>query len=1304
MGLDIKFPTAEEEFQRYQSKSAPMEFEFPEDIKNSFANIPFQPFPKPFDTAPEPEVEVPGFFKSAAHEFKEFEVLTHMVNHGYDLYQAQTSNAAPPSDGMINPLSNEVPIGWNPFTKEAIEGIDEKYFATVTNVSSPAEQSAKRNEVLAQQAEEEYYKDGSLAGKVFGGLLGVAADIPLFAMIPLAAGVKYATLGKNVVQNMVRGVPSLAANTVAYTAAMDATTTGKTMSDFVYDSAINTVAGLFLIGGGAGLGHAIRGGQMYSARQYLHMNIDGITSKQKIDESGKIIDNIAVHTPGSTAGAMQVKRAQEFLDSHYSKIGLFGLPVVGKGLEKVTGLVSPIFKGLSSGWNTVARFTNLMAEHSIETRGDTAMRARSPNFQSIMSMNHAETVRVGILSEGYRNTANGMAGNNPIDGAKRIAARMGQGGLYSKEDWGSMVMNRITSGESSMIPEVNEDAAQFDEFYKTVLYRYQKAEGLEERDLPVRTAAAYASRIYNQDVMALNEERWHTMSTNWFREGDRIIEEAEAPFKELAAQQKALQTKIHAGEDSEENRSTLALIKREKSKAKNALKERMRNEEDLQIHLDERTPLSKQEEKQLKVLLKPWNEAKKNKTKVSKKIDGQKFELLKMKDRFERPDPKGPTSEPPDRVEMKAEINELEADISKLEKESQEFERQIQAERDKLDAGAVDGTTPKVMYWEDPETGFFHFRDPKKLPKFRKRYNDHGDEKLAASQRRLASEAYYETIRGTTPDQLAEQMMNTIQSRISGAPQVMKERSFLIPDSILLDNGFLNTDMSRNASLYGMTMGRKSAFAEVFTNFSVHKSGIHGIAHELSMERKAKINAINKDLPKEKFDKAAMKIEKSFKKQEKFIANMVEIGFGKSNSSVGIQNFARGMRAYVASTRLANVTIAQIPDIAGNIIKNGGIWEFFKSGITPSITSMNGLIKSEAGKQLKSSASEALLCLEHTNNSHGEALWNYSTQSSTTFGAKAANTSESLATLAGNLSLSNALENWNQQFSANLIQSRIMTIMHKYKDGTMSNKEGRFLAIHGVEPKEWAGRFIKSFNETGGKKGPAGGYLSDYSNWADQEARVLMGKTVRKGVADTIIKRGLFDSPFISNNPIVGMLFSLTGWMFAAFNRYAIPAMQRPFDAHLFQGTIVMVGLGSLVDPLRRWSRGEEFDVTKDEQWFIHAMSNAAPFAPIFSAANLVNALTGDQFMTSLKNDRHRELTFAGQAGGPILGIAEIFYDTAKMFGSGKYNQHDYKKQMQTFPVLQQWYLSQISNSLMDSVTEGLPKTYHAATGFSGEK
>lgn len=1313
MPIDAQFPSVEDEFETYKhhiapdsltTSIAPMGYPRNPGLSTDVVNTDIQPFETPFRQQNLQPKETPGFWKSAAHEFKELEVVAHGIDYGIDKYNMAHPEGASTEEGHQNPLQGITPPNWTPWLPDSFIGYDQKYWSYLGQSDNPDDLQARQQHVTNLMKQEEYYSDGSFWGKIAGGVAGIATDIPLFMLIPMAGAVRYAEFAPQIINNVIRQAPGIAVGSIAYTAAIDATTTGKTMSDFAWDAAVNTIGGVFLTAGAAGFGHLVNGGELYSARHALKMNFQDINAVHIVDKEGRIAGQRAVPGVNSSANAMEVTRAQEFLDSRFARVGLFKIPFIGPGVEKLAGnslFGSPIVRGKTSKWLTTNALTNRLADSSIEVVGDARGVARPPNYESMLFEFRKSGILMNQKIEGYRNIANGMGGEGLVAGAKRLKQRMTEGQMFNKDQWGEKVMTHLFSGEDSEIPQVNELVRDLNKYYEDILTTYQKAHGLDVKALPVRTAVNYLTRRYDLDYMTVNEGQWNDMCLNWFRHADNIIEEAQRPLNEATGRVKDIERLILNGVDVDANREALRAAKRIKARENRELKQQLRDNEDLQIHLDERYTMSEQDEKALKVALKPWKDAQKS-------FKAKKSELSKAKEMLNREQGKFTTGEPiigeaskapKDYESIKAKISQHEKDISRLEKEVVAAEEEQYKRHQALMNEVSEGKINSNMYIKNPETGHIKFKNPNERPKFRKTFYElHGED--AQGEMMNQAKGYYNSITGTDADRLAGQMMDTIHGSVTGNP--MKERSFLIPDQWLLDNNFLSKDLERNTMIYALTLGKKTSMQNALKGFGVSRDGVHGVADEYLKEFEKKKAAVAQ-LPKEKADRAIQKLAREYKSEVKFSQAIFKIAGGnyaKTTENETVRHYTNALRSLAASTRLGNVPILQLPDLANHALR-WGPWQFFRDGLLPAITTMNGMLKTKNALQYKEAASTAGLCLEHTLHSKVDQLWNYSTQSSETVAGKVSNGMNWVAGKASTLSGANSIENLNQAMAANISQSNLMTSMFKFQQGTLSKKEARALAKFGVDPNVWSKRFVDSFERADGIKRKTGGYLSDYSNWEDIEARNMFAQTIRKSVSETIIKRGMFDSPLWSNDPALGLIFTFTGWMYAALNRFTIPMLQRPFDTNLIGGTFVAVGLGSLVDPLRAWTRGEGFSMD-DDHWFAHAISNAAPYAPLYNTAMKVGALTSNEHINSLKNDRHRRLSVAGELGGASMGLIEVYTKAAMMVGSGKFNQKDFKNLLNAIPGMEMWYLNDAKNQWMDSMLGNLPKNAESAEGYGG--
>jgi hypothetical protein len=243
--------------------------------------------------------------------------------------------------------------------------------------------------------------------------------------------------------------------------------------------------------------------------------------------------------------------------------------------------------------------------------------------------------------------------------------------------------------------------------------------------------------------------------------------------------------------------------------------------------------------------------------------------------------------------------------------------------------------------------------------------------------------------------------------------------------------------------------------------------------------------------------------------------------------------------------------------------------------------------------------------------------------------------------------------------------------MYEFREGTLSKTDELGLLQYGLDPKIWSERFIKSFEEGSGWKGRDGAVQSKYWEWKDDEAVGRMALTIRRGVQDTIIQRGLFTSPFWTNNPILGMIFMFHGWGFAAFNRFTVPMMQRP-DAYKLQGIIMMLGLGAMIDPLRKLANGKKADLNDDDTWFgksFETVSNSGILGHVPDILQTMNKFLGGQLLpkTTEKFQGWNKFSVLGPAAGIAEDISIILQHS--MGADKKFTTSDAKKAIRLAPL-----------------------------------
>lgn len=1228
----------------------------------------YQPFEKP--NLRQAQVDKPGFFSTVAHEFSE-------TNEIFEAARSISSILE-----HVNALSDPVPEDWTGYTKESLQDIDQKYWSYIIDAVSPKEQEARRQFILDKQQENESYNNGSYLAKLVGGGAGYLAG-PSSLLMPISATIKYANVGQQFLLNTLRQAPELALQSVAHNAWMEGNKVGGNLQDFAVNSLVDATAGIVLTGAAAAFGHVVNGGQLFNARKAMNLSHEGVDVAFRVNEKGEIDPfnpYIARPLPGLNLSAAVTDSAQAFLDSKMAQEGLFKLI---PGVTKLSSAFSPVVRMLNDPFATVNEFANRLFDHSIVTRGLAGGQVQMNNFERVMWGVMGRSKRLGWELEGLRKEANGIASSGaPDQASKALEQRMAKGPAFNKEEFGAEVATVIRTGTQHANKSINEAAALLDAHLDVTYKAFLRAYGLSEEIFPPRTAKGYLMRNYNVDAINTKLPEWNQIVSSALKEQDALINELRDPIQKAEADLAQLK-EFKLGE-TQEDRSLVEEIKQAQGRlnqARQAYDKRIQDEPELQILLEERNFLDSKQREELRNILKPIEDFKAKVNKQRELVSAGKKEISRLKSLGI----KGKKTETKNKhVER---IRKTEEQLAREEEKLRQLENDLIDQQEELHRRALEGEINSRYFLHDKEANKINFRDPDELPKLRKPYES--DEARIA-----AASAYRETIMNVTPEQLGRQMLGSLSGGNLENP--LGTRSLLIPDQVLQDGGFLSNDLSRNVATYDLILGKKTAFKNIFDQFGTG-DGIQGITEELAKERRQKEFAIEKLAP-EKREEARRQLSKDFDKATRDLKKSYDHALGNNvgGRSARLRKFTKGIRDFSVVTRLGSVPLTMITDIGGVFLNNSFI-EVVRDGILPFIKTFNGLVKTAEGVAYRENSAHLFIATEHLGNAYAEKAWNSSTMADVSVGGKVASGLENLAHLSGNLFGTNYLDNFIQRMAANITQSKVMNYMVKYKNGTISKKETLLLNRFGINPEGWADRFIESFKEVNGEEVAGGGYQSAYYLWKDQEAALRMGNAIRSGVRASVLKKGLGDAPFWTNDPAWGLVTHLKGWLFSAFTRYTVPTMQR-FDAEKALGMGVMLLMGSMVDPLRKWSRGEEYDFEDKTKFALDTINNSGVFGIITDVIQDANALTHGEFFTKMKNDRYQNRTFAGIVGGPMGGMADDIFNVIAAGGSGKINQQDMNKFVRLIPFTQAWYLRYLSNKLVEGLD--LPKNRNHAQGW----
>lgn len=1178
----------------------------------------------------------------------------------------------------LNPLSDNTPNGWNAASDENnFIGVIPKYQGYVASATSPNDAYFRRLEVLKLQDEDEMYDNGSLLAKFAGGFV----DSLPFAIIPLGQAAKYATLSKSVSEAMLASFPGLAVGNLLHEGSIEARRIGGSLQETLVNTYVDTISGLAFIGGLSGLGLGFDSLKLFNANKFMKFSFSGINAEMKVNNEGKMIGYEAVPTPGINVSAAEVDNAQAFLDSTFAQNGLFAIPKLGKYIEKGVAKVNPIIRGLTSPFETVRGFTDRSASHGLITEGIKRGEAKPEDFETLMGIVQGQNKQYYYQMQKLLDLRNGIDNKLEISNfTERTRKKWTDEGYTDAETFGKEIKEVIISGNDSDNHAVNAAAKITREYLDTTWDQYREVFNLPKDWMPPPTADGYFPRVYNTSLMLERPQEWEDMWVGWSTKADQEIRTAMQPIHDLRAEidlLKETHTKIQNSGTKEE----ISASKKELNDARKRLKEmkyelanQIREDRHMFLHAEDHAALSGDESKELKNLFKPLKKIEKERTQANATVKDLNGKAFFLKSKIEASTDKDTISK------LKADLKALESEVKVAKDKLSEVKDKYDLEELRLQDLAGTGKISPRLFTRIPDSQRVKFKDPNDILKLRNPFE-------SETMMRAQANALRDTILNQTPEDSLNQVLGSYIGSTSEVP--ILKRSQMIPDAILQENNFLSNNLPLVVANYRNALHRKISLKQVYGDVTID-GGIQPIVTRLTREFKRKEDALknNLNLEEEERAKQIKKLKKEFDDAKEFMQLTHNRMMGRTSGSKKTNKFLRFMRLWTASTRLGSVPLSMVTDLSANIYKHG-LWPTIRDGLIPALRNIEHRIKTGEGGPYTENLAHAHLGLNTVLSANNDRDWGGIAVEHVPLTGPLGNFMEKAAHISGNLALTNQLQNNLERLAANIIQSKIMRYMIQHQNGSLKEKDLNKLLQYGLDPKEWADRFITNWKAKGYEGDIKGSYQSMYFHWDDVEAANKMSLTIYKGVNDTIIKRGMMDAPFFFDDPLWGTIVFFHGWSTAALTRYLVPLMQRP-DAEKIAGTMWMLMAGSLVSPLRRISKGEPA-IDEDSNMFKDAFTDSGIFSPIMSIVEDANILTNGAILRGISNDRYRQRSFAGAAGGPVVGVANDVSRILGMMLRGELNETDVKKAGRLIPATQAWYLKGLMNKSIEAL--GLPKT-----------
>jgi len=1193
-----------------------------------------------------PYHEKPGVLAQTAHAFREANTLMSAGSLAMDFI------------GQKNPLQDPVPTDWTAMNPEAVKDLPEKYWPYITSAKSPNDQEARRAAIRSRMEEDEKYASGSLTWKLLGGFAGTVTD-PLIYLTGMAAGFKAATITEQVIGSAVKSSASIGAYSLAHEAMVQADKAGGNLEDLATSAVTDTVFGVALVGLGAGGSYAKQSAKLWDSRKAFSFAADGVRFDREVNEAGELTGGIkATLAPGvvpTTQNAQLTKAAQLYADTNLAKTGLFAVPGVGKGLQKLLGskylLGTPSMEAATSPYKSVADFVRTIANVGPITEGEYAGEAVADSAYDYSTYYRDYAKDISGFARGQFYKANGMSErDNATNSFKNFKQKHTQGQNVTENEFGEEIRSIMnTEGYKSHLPEAHAVADKLYEFYDGMGRDLFKAMGKEGTFLDPRTAWRYLPQNYNIEAMINNEGHWVDLTVGEYARQDKMINEVRSPVVATEARISSLNEQLKAAglfdKKSEVYRgieSQLRAARGLRIRQHDEMIDTIRNNDKYHILLEDRVMFDSKEAKELRGILEPIQKAEEFHKKervvyddAERRLSNSDAERRKLEGRQKRShESKNPDAsrmeERQGRIdelfgERKALIGERDAALKRAERAEQEVDNVKQ----RIDEEAYDGTINRKFFKREGNEIKFH--DPDVKPKFRRLFTDPNDMTLTAKQ-------VFNSITNQSPQDLIMGVFGHIDPSVNPGASFLKSRTHLIDSEVYNKAGFLDPDVSKGATAYAASVGRVIGFKRAFPEFSDGigmEGALHGFEAE-HLERKANLKT-KEGTPEG--NKERTTLDKEYKHAKGLMGDTYNTYMGTYSKAhpdtVRRLSVARNL---VAAAKLGAVPVYQIAEL-GAILMKTSLMPFLSQGLKPLVKSLFTRGKGVEAEAYKANAANAYLATYTVRNGYAQQMIESDMMTSPALGGRVANATATLAHQSGNFFGTNFIANMNERWMASSFQSEVMQAMYSHKNGTLTHNQRVKMARYGLDVEKESATFIKNFERSEGWT-KDGGHQSLYWTWEDRGASDRFAMSIRRAVNDTVVNGNAFTSPYWTQSPFGSTLFMFHGWAYGALNRYSIPLMQRPTADNML-GLVTMVGLSMFAEPLLRIIHGKDM-YDDDATWYGEAYKGVeysgmlGPYGAWFQDIN--NAM-GGAIMPHLQTERAKKRPPGlGALAGPMLG------------------------------------------------------------------
>lgn len=525
------------------------------------------------------------------------------------------------------------------------------------------------------------------------------------------------------------------------------------------------------------------------------------------------------------------------------------------------------------------------------------------------------------------------------------------------------------------------------------------------------------------------------------------------------------------------------------------------------------------------------------------------------------------------------------------------------------------------------------------IPKFRKVIGNYARSELGLSGDALKKyvDNVFDSVTRSKPYMAVDEGIDNLEEVMTAGSS--KSREIDIPDHLIED--FLENDYEVLLRHHTKTMGTDIEFQRAFGSVDMaHQIG------EITTEWRRLIDETTDPIEKAKMEKELL----SDLKDIRGLRDRVRGTYGASKDPHAMSSrFVRAMKSFNVLVGMGGATVSSIPDLARTAMVEGFKTTYekgLKNGFRNNSKALKGLKKREmlqAGV-----AADALLGLRASAFSNVGDL----------FGNRTV-VEQALNQSTGVMFLLNGLNMYNQlmkEFAGGVTTLRMTEHIMKPWNTLSKSSKNKFLK-NGID-EQMHGKMQELIKKNGEQVD--GEWMPNTELWDNVDARVTFRVALGQQVDRIIVTPGAGDRALWTSTEFGSLLTQFKSYGQSATIRVLTSGLQEK-DASFWQGALLMVGLGAMVNEIKRAQYGMDRKESFNEK-LINAVERSGVTGMFFDLDNVVEKLSNNHYGTRamLTDQRKYPMPLGAKAAavaGPAASTVSNFTSVMNDVLTGKADQ-----------------------------------------------